>query len=51
MKQDGYSEKEIQDTYAFLLADNTHEVRNLCEKGAMVKKSKLTSLGDPEMGA
>lgn len=50
MKQDGYSDKELQDTYMFLHVDSAGEARQLCENGARIGNSKTTTLGNPEMG-
>ncbi|XP_056380371.1 protein TASOR isoform X2 [Hyla sarda] len=49
LKFDGRSEKELVESYAFLLADED-QVHSISEKGLLVGNSKLTTLGKPSMG-
>ncbi|XP_070594586.1 protein TASOR isoform X3 [Erythrolamprus reginae] len=49
LKQDGRSEKELAEAYAFLKVDRLL-VQNICENGLQVGHSKITILGNPSMG-
>ncbi|XP_066452651.1 protein TASOR isoform X2 [Eleutherodactylus coqui] len=49
LKFDGRSEKELADSYAFLLVDED-QVQSISEKGLHVGNSRLTALGKPSMG-
>ncbi|KAM9757993.1 LOW QUALITY PROTEIN: protein TASOR [Menidia menidia] len=49
MKSEGRTEKELEESYCFLLA-NTAELPFLCEKGLVVGHSRITVLGDPNKG-
>ncbi|XP_063147840.1 protein TASOR isoform X4 [Candoia aspera] len=49
LKQDGRSEKELAEAYAFLKVDRSL-VQNICENGLLVGHSKITVLGSPSMG-
>lgn len=49
LKNEGRTEKELAETYAFLLADRS-QVQNICEKGLQVGHSKITILGNPSLG-
>ncbi|XP_060897283.1 protein TASOR isoform X1 [Labrus mixtus] len=49
MKADGRTEKELEESYCFLLADSA-KVPLLCEKGLLVGQSRVTVLGDPSKG-
>nr|XP_009482663.1 PREDICTED: protein FAM208A-like [Pelecanus crispus] len=49
MKFDGRLEKELSETYAFLMVDRP-EIQSICEKGLQVGHSKITILGSPSMG-
>ncbi|XP_025022268.1 protein TASOR isoform X3 [Python bivittatus] len=49
LKQDGRSEKELAEAYAFLKVDRLL-VQNICENGLLVGHSKITVLGSPSMG-
>ncbi|XP_070696328.1 protein TASOR [Pempheris klunzingeri] len=49
MKADGRTDKELEESYCFLLAD-TDKVPCLCEKGLLVGQSWITVLGDPNKG-
>ncbi|KAG2470531.1 TASOR protein, partial [Polypterus senegalus] len=49
MKQDGRSEKELVESYAFWLADRS-KINVICEKGLCVGHSRITILGKPSMG-
>nr|XP_056709254.1 protein TASOR [Euleptes europaea] len=49
LKQDGRSEKELAESYAFLKVDRAL-VQNICENGLQVGHSKMTVLGNPSMG-
>ncbi|RVE72547.1 hypothetical protein OJAV_G00039820 [Oryzias javanicus] len=49
MKAEGRTEKELEESYCFLLA-NSEELPLLCEKGLMVDHSAVTLLGNPSKG-
>ncbi|NXA45282.1 TASOR protein, partial [Nothocercus julius] len=49
LKFDGRLEKELSETYAFLMVDRP-QVQSICEKGLHVGHSKITILGSPAMG-
>ncbi|XP_026533269.1 protein TASOR isoform X3 [Notechis scutatus] len=49
LKQDGRSEKELAEAYAFLKVDRSL-VQNICENGLLVGHSKIAVLGNPSMG-
>ncbi|XP_069823106.1 protein TASOR isoform X2 [Dendropsophus ebraccatus] len=49
LKFEGRSEKELVESYAFLLVDED-QVHSISEKGLHVGSSKLTTLGKPSMG-
>ncbi|NXF97664.1 TASOR protein, partial [Eubucco bourcierii] len=49
MKFDGRLEKELSETYAFLMVDRS-QIQNICEKGLQVGHSRLSVLGSPSMG-
>ncbi|KAM5280239.1 protein TASOR isoform 3-T3 [Ctenodactylus gundi] len=49
LKFDGRLDKELSESYAFLLVDR-YQVQNICEKGLQVGQSKITILGSPSMG-
>ncbi|XP_013921059.1 PREDICTED: protein FAM208A isoform X3 [Thamnophis sirtalis] len=49
VKQEGRSEKELAEAYAFLKVDRL-SVQNICENGLLVGHSKITVLGNPSMG-
>ncbi|XP_074929175.1 protein TASOR isoform X7 [Chelonoidis abingdonii] len=49
LKCDGRLEKELVESYAFLMVDRP-QVQNICEKGLQVGHSKITILGSPSMG-
>ncbi|XP_040264634.1 protein TASOR isoform X1 [Bufo bufo] len=49
LKFDGRSEKELVESYAFLLAEED-QVNNISERGLQVGNSRLTTLGKPSMG-
>ncbi|KGL80230.1 Protein FAM208A, partial [Tinamus guttatus] len=49
LKFDGHLEKELSETYAFLMVDRP-QVQSICEKGLHVGHSKITILGSPAMG-
>lgn len=49
LKFDGRSEKELVESYAFLLVDE-EQVHSISEKGLHVGSSKLTTLGKSSMG-
>ncbi|XP_025891190.1 protein TASOR isoform X3 [Nothoprocta perdicaria] len=49
LKFDGRLEKELSETYAFLMVDRS-QVQSICEKGLHVGHSKITILGSPAMG-
>ncbi|NXJ25491.1 TASOR protein, partial [Dicrurus megarhynchus] len=49
LKFDGRMEKEVSESYAFLMVDPC-QIRSICEKGLQVGHSKITILGSPSMG-
>ncbi|XP_047203621.1 protein TASOR isoform X4 [Girardinichthys multiradiatus] len=49
MKADGRTEKELEESYCFLLT-NSVELPVLCEKGLTVGQSRNTVLGNPSKG-
>ncbi|KAM6126212.1 protein TASOR [Phoenicopterus ruber ruber] len=49
LKFDGRLEKELSETYAFLMVDRS-QIQSICEKGLQVGHSKITILGSPSMG-
>ncbi|XP_078270737.1 protein TASOR isoform X2 [Rhinoraja longicauda] len=49
MRSEGRLEKELADSYAFLLLEAS-QVPAICEKGLSVGNSKVTILGNPTMG-
>ncbi|NWW20246.1 TASOR protein, partial [Falcunculus frontatus] len=49
LKFDGRTEKELSESYAFLMVDRC-QIQSICEKGLQVGHSKITILGSPSMG-
>ncbi|NXA06476.1 TASOR protein, partial [Sapayoa aenigma] len=49
LKSDGRPEKELSESYAFLLVDRC-QIQSICEKGLQVGHSKISILGSPSMG-
>ncbi|NXQ34026.1 TASOR protein, partial [Alaudala cheleensis] len=49
LRFDGRPEKELAESYAFLLVD-VCQIQSICEKGLQVGHSKITILGKPSMG-
>ncbi|XP_055080704.1 protein TASOR isoform X2 [Periophthalmus magnuspinnatus] len=49
LKADGRTEKELEESYCFLLCDS-FKLQRLCEKGLFVGQSKITVLGNPQKG-
>ncbi|NXI06036.1 TASOR protein, partial [Pachycephala philippinensis] len=49
LKFDGRMEKELSESYAFLMVDWC-QIQSICEKGLQVGHSKITILGSPSMG-
>ncbi|NWV64807.1 TASOR protein, partial [Malurus elegans] len=49
LKFDGRLEKELSESYAFLMVDRC-QIQSICEKGLQVGHSKITILGSPSMG-
>ncbi|NXR26818.1 TASOR protein, partial [Cinclus mexicanus] len=49
LKCDGRPEKELSESYAFLMVDLC-KIQSICEKGLQVGHSKITILGRPSMG-
>ncbi|XP_035517685.1 protein TASOR [Morone saxatilis] len=49
MKSDGRTDKELEESYCFLLAD-TVKLPDICEKGLLVGQSWITVLGNPTKG-
>ncbi|XP_053913049.1 protein TASOR 2 isoform X3 [Cuculus canorus] len=46
----GYSQEELEETFAFLLFDNEEEVKEVCQAGLRVNSSSISMLGDPAKG-
>ncbi|KAF3856754.1 hypothetical protein F7725_017477 [Dissostichus mawsoni] len=49
MKADGRTDKELEESYCFMLAENA-KLPALCEKGLQVGQSWITVLGNPTKG-
>ncbi|XP_065498341.1 protein TASOR isoform X2 [Caloenas nicobarica] len=49
LKFDGRLEKELSESYAFLMVDRP-QIQSICEKGLQVGHSKIAVLGNPSMG-
>ncbi|NXB11989.1 TASOR protein, partial [Cnemophilus loriae] len=49
LKFDGRLEKELSESYAFLMVDRC-QIQSICEKGLQVGHSRITILGSPSMG-
>ncbi|XP_042365956.1 protein TASOR-like isoform X2 [Plectropomus leopardus] len=49
MKTDGRTDKELEESYCFLLAE-TAKVHSLCKEGLLVGQSRLNVLGNPAKG-
>ncbi|NWU72586.1 TASOR protein, partial [Pterocles burchelli] len=46
----GYSQEELEQTFAFLLFDNEEEAKEVCQTGLCVNSSSVSTLGDPAKG-
>ncbi|XP_010128654.1 PREDICTED: protein FAM208B, partial [Chlamydotis macqueenii] len=46
----GYSQEELEETFAFLLFDNEEEAKEVCRTGLRVNSSSISTLGDPAKG-
>ncbi|KAK2519327.1 Fam208b [Columba livia] len=46
----GYSQEELEETFAFLLFDNEEEAKEVCQRGLRVNSSSISTLGDPAKG-
>ncbi|XP_062490259.1 protein TASOR 2 isoform X2 [Pezoporus occidentalis] len=46
----GYSQEELEETFAFLLFDNEAEAKEVCQTGLRVNSSSISILGDPAKG-
>ncbi|TRZ10988.1 hypothetical protein HGM15179_016102 [Zosterops borbonicus] len=46
----GYSQEELQETFAFLLFDKEEEAKAVCQSGLRVNSSSISTLGDPAKG-
>ncbi|NXW85428.1 TASOR protein, partial [Alopecoenas beccarii] len=46
----GYSQEELEETFAFLLFDNEEEAKEVCRRGLRVNSSSISTLGDPAKG-
>ncbi|XP_074998208.1 protein TASOR 2 isoform X3 [Calonectris borealis] len=46
----GYSQEELEETFAFLLFDNEEEAKEVCQTGLRVNSSSVSTLGDPAKG-
>ncbi|NXU89161.1 TASOR protein, partial [Xiphorhynchus elegans] len=49
LKSDGRLEKELSESYAFLMVDRG-QIQSICEKGLQVGNSTMSVLGRPSMG-
>ncbi|NXK94495.1 TASOR protein, partial [Formicarius rufipectus] len=49
LKFDGHLEKELSESYAFLMVDWC-QIQSICEKGLQVGHSRISILGSPSMG-
>ncbi|XP_027496639.1 protein TASOR isoform X11 [Corapipo altera] len=49
LKCDGRLEKELSESYAFLMVDRC-QIQSICEKGLEVGHSRISILGSPSMG-
>ncbi|MBN3302078.1 TASOR protein, partial [Amia calva] len=49
LKQDGRTDKELSESYGFLLAEHS-KLNMICEKGLTVGHSRITTLGKATMG-
>uniref|UniRef100_A0A8C3VLT7 Transcription activation suppressor n=1 Tax=Catharus ustulatus TaxID=91951 RepID=A0A8C3VLT7_CATUS len=49
LKFDGRPEKELSESYAFLMVDRC-QIQSICERGLQVGHSRITTLGHPSMG-
>ncbi|NWR49843.1 TASOR protein, partial [Regulus satrapa] len=49
LKFDGRLEKELSESYAFLMVDCC-QIQSICEKGLQVGHSRMATLGSPSMG-
>ncbi|NWI60189.1 TASOR protein, partial [Calyptomena viridis] len=49
LKFDGRLEKELSESYAFLMEDRC-QIQSICEKGLQVGHSTISNLGSPSMG-
>ncbi|XP_069485746.1 protein TASOR 2 isoform X3 [Ambystoma mexicanum] len=49
-RQSGYSQDELEETFAFLLFDHESEAKLVCQNGLCVGNSSITTLGDPATG-
>ncbi|NXM23806.1 TASOR protein, partial [Oxyruncus cristatus] len=49
LKSDGRLEKELSESYAFLMVDRC-QIQSICEKGLQVDHSRISILGSPSMG-
>ncbi|NXU51374.1 TASOR protein, partial [Turnix velox] len=47
---EGYSQEELEQTFAFLLFDNEEEAKEVCQTGLRVNSSSISTLGDPAQG-
>ncbi|NXD44021.1 TASOR protein, partial [Copsychus sechellarum] len=46
----GYSQEELQETFAFLLFEKEEEAKEVCQSGLRVNSSSNSTLGDPAKG-
>ncbi|XP_065597011.1 protein TASOR 2 [Cyrtonyx montezumae] len=46
----GYSQEELEETFAFLLFDNEEKAKEVCQTGLRVNSSSISMLGDPAKG-
>ncbi|XP_071082914.1 uncharacterized protein [Haliotis cracherodii] len=50
LKQAGYSDRDVADSYAFLLVDSEAEVETICKEGVKIGNLTTSCLGHPHMG-
>ncbi|XP_018602833.1 uncharacterized protein tasor2 isoform X2 [Scleropages formosus] len=49
-KKEGYTERELEESFGFLMFDEEIKAKQLCESGIEVDQSALSTLGDPSKG-
>ncbi|ELU08329.1 hypothetical protein CAPTEDRAFT_153396, partial [Capitella teleta] len=49
MRQKGYGEKEVQDSYVFIMADSLLQAKRICAEGLKNGNSRISNLGNPDL--